>query len=79
MNRGVEMTVIQVCTDVQKCDLGGGGVQNELGRVISFEAFKELGEEAEAMGPEEEDVINKLPPKAGHLVCGKKEALNRVA
>ena len=55
---GVELTMIHTYIDVQKCDFGGGAVPGELDGIAAVEAFKELGEGAESMGPKEENVID---------------------
>ena len=38
---GVEMIIIQVHFNVQKRDLGGGGVPKELDGIVAIEALKE--------------------------------------
>ena len=56
MDGGVELTMIHMHIDIQKCDFGGGGVPGELGGIAAVEAFKELGEGVETMRPKEENV-----------------------
>ena len=51
MDGGVELTMIHMHIDVQKCDFGGGGVPGELDGIAAVEAFKELGEGVGTMGP----------------------------
>ena len=53
---GVEMTLIQVYIDVQKHDLGGGGIPSELDGMAAIEGFKKLDERVGTVRPEEEDV-----------------------
>ena len=51
MDGGVELTMIHMYIDVQKCDFGGGDVPGELDGISTVEAFKELGEGFGTMWP----------------------------
>ena len=57
---GVELTMILMYIDVQKCVFGGGGVPGEWDGIAAVEAFKELGEGVGTMRPKQENVINKM-------------------
>ena len=63
----VEMTMIQVHINIQKHDLGGGGMPGEFDRTAAIETFDELGEGGGTMRQEEEDVINKKQQETGLL------------
>jgi hypothetical protein len=75
MDGDVELTMIHVYIDVQKCDFRGGDVPGELDGISTVEAFKELGEGFGTMRPEEENIIDKTQPEAGFLDSGVKEIL----
>ena len=64
MDGGVEMTLTQVHIDVQKCDIGGGGVPSELDG-IAVEVFKELSDGVRTMRPKEKNVIDKRHQRLG--------------
>ena len=67
----VEMTMIQAHIDVQKHDLGGGGMAREFDRIVAVEAFQELGGGVKSMRPKEEnDDINETRPEAELLKTG---------
>ena len=50
VDRIVEITMIQVHIDVQKCDLGGEDVPSELDRIVAVETFKQLDEGVGTVG-----------------------------
>ena len=60
MDGGVELTMVTIYSDVQKCDFGGGSVPGELDGIATVEAFQELGEGVGTMGSEEENVVDKM-------------------
>ena len=68
---GVEMIMIQMHIDVQKYDLEEG-MLSEFDRIEAVEASKELGKGVRIMRSVEEDIINKIQPKAGHLKSERK-------
>jgi hypothetical protein len=55
MERGVEMTLTQVCINVQK---RGESVPSDLDGITVVEAFKQLGEGIGTMRPKEQNVID---------------------
>ena len=75
MDGGLELTMIHAYIDVQKCDFGGGGVPGELDRIMTVEAFKELGKGVGTMRPKEEIVLNKTQPETWFLESRVKEIL----
>ena len=46
----MEMAMVQIHTNIQKHDLGGGGVPGSNGGIMAVEAFKELGKGIMAIG-----------------------------
>ena len=56
MDGGVELTMIHVYIDVQKSDLGGGGVPGEFDGIVAVDAFKELVEGVGTMRSKEKNV-----------------------
>ena len=52
MDRGAELTVVNVDTDVQKSDLGGGNVPGKVDGIASIEPFKESSGGVSPIGPE---------------------------
>ena len=69
------MTMIQMHIDVQKCELGGGGMLGEYHGIGTIEPFKDLDEGVGTMKPQEEDVIDKMQAETGLLKSGVKEFL----
>ena len=54
-------------------------MSSELDRITAIEDIKELGEKVGAIGPEEENIINKLQPEARLTKFGIKEVLFKEA
>ena len=52
MNRGTELTMVDVDIDIQKGDAGGGSVPGEMDRIVTVELFQESSEGVKTMGPE---------------------------
>ena len=52
VDRGAEMAIFNMDIDIQKGDMGRGGVPGEVGGILTVELFKEISEEVEPMGPE---------------------------
>ena len=52
VDRGVEMTILNTDIDIQKSDMGGGGVPSEMDGIPTVELFKEINEGVGPMGPE---------------------------
>ena len=76
MDRSVEMIVIQVHINAQKCDFGGGGdMPSEFDGIVTVEAFKEPGKGVGTMRLKEENVIDETQPEAGFLDSRVKEIL----
>ena len=65
MNRDTELTIVNMHTDVQECDIGRGGLPCEVGRIAIVEPFQEGGEGVRPMGLKQEYGMNKPQPKAG--------------
>ena len=51
MHGGVELAMIHMYIDIQKCNFGGGGVPGEMVGIAAVEAFKDLGEGVGTMRP----------------------------
>ena len=66
----VEMTVIQVCIDIQKYNFGRGRPGKWIGQYNSQWGSQEPDEEVGAMRPEEADVIDKLQSEDMLIQCG---------
>ena len=52
VDRGAEMTVVNMEIDIQKSDMGGGSVPGEVDGILTVELFKEISEGVRPMGPE---------------------------
>ena len=52
MDRGAEWTMIDADIDIQKGDVGGGSVPDEVERIETVELFQESSERVRPMGPE---------------------------
>ena len=50
VDRGVEMTMVNTDTDVQRSDMGGGSVPGEVDGMPTVELFKESSEGVRPMG-----------------------------
>ena len=51
VDRGTEMTVVNMYNDVQKSDMGGGSVPGEMDGIPTVELFKESSEGVRPTGP----------------------------
>ena len=71
----VKMTLNQVHINIEKHDLGSGGVPREFVGIVAVEAFEELGEGIGTMRPKEENVMDKTQPEIWFLESGVKEIL----
>ena len=52
VDRGAEMTMVNMDISVQKSDMGGGNVPGEVDGIRTVELFKEISEGVGPMGPE---------------------------
>ena len=52
VDRGAEMTMIDMDIDVQKSDVGGGSVPSEVDGISTVELFKESSEGVRPVRPE---------------------------
>ena len=52
MDRGAEMTMVNMNIYVQESDMGGGSVPGEVDWISTVELFKEISEGVRPMGPE---------------------------
>ena len=52
VDRGAELTLVDVNIDIQEGDMGLGGVPGEVERIATFEPFKEGDEGVWTMWPE---------------------------
>ena len=60
VDRGAEMAIFDTDIDVQKVDMGRGGVPGEVDGILTVELFQEISEGV--IGPEWEHVIDKPKP-----------------
>ena len=65
MDGGLELTMIHMYIDVQKCEFGGGGVPGELDGIAAFEAFKDLGERVGTLRPKRKISLIKRSQRLG--------------
>ena len=52
MDKGAELTMIDVDIDIQKGDVGGGSVPSKVDMIATVELFQESSERVMPMGPE---------------------------
>ena len=52
VDRGAEMTIFDVDIEVEKGDMGRGGVPGEVDGILSVELFQEISKGVGSMGPE---------------------------
>ena len=52
VDRGAEMTIFNTDIDVQKGDMGRGGVPGEVDGILTVELFQEVSKGVGSMGPE---------------------------
>ena len=52
VDRGAEMAIFDTDIDIQKGDMGMGGVPGEVDGILTVELFKEISEGVRPMGPE---------------------------
>ena len=52
VDRGAEMAIFDMDIDVQKGDMGKGGVPGEVDVILTVELFQEISEGVGSMGPE---------------------------
>ena len=62
VDRGAEMAIFDVDIDVEKGDMGRGGVPGEVNGILTIELFQEISKGVGSMGPEQEYVIDKPRP-----------------
>ena len=51
MDRGTDVTMVNVDTNILKSDVGGGSVKGKVDEIATVEPFKESSEEVSTMEP----------------------------